>query len=218
MYNTILAAIASGASGLNEIATKTGEDTKKCAKYVKTMLDLRMLRKEVPLGEKAERNSLYSLSDNMFRFWYRFVPENMTNIEAGMGPIVLERRVLPAIPNYMGRVFEDACIQYIVRRNKNLSLPILFDEIGRWWGNNPMLRRQEGIDFIARTGDAAVFGECKWRNDPMGRDALDSPIAASRVLAKYRERHYMLFVLQVGFHRGAEGRSSAARKRGARGA
>ncbi|OPZ49997.1 MAG: Archaea bacterial proteins of unknown function [Firmicutes bacterium ADurb.BinA052] len=192
-YNSIIAAIASGASRLNEIATRTGEDSKKCAKYLKTMLDLRILKKEIPIGAKAERNSLYSVSDNMFRFWYRFVPENISNIQAGMGDIVMTRRVLPAIPDYMGRVFEDVCIQYMMRRNKSLSLPIMFDEIGRWWGNHPALKRQEEIDFIARTGDYAIFGECKWRTDPMGPGALDSLIAASWALPGYRDRHYMLF-------------------------
>ena len=192
-YNSIIAAIASGASRLSEIATRTGEDSKKCAKYLKTMLDLRILKKEIPIGAKAERNSLYSVSDNMFRFWYRFVPENISNIQAGMGDIVMTRRVLPAIPDYMGRVFEDVCIQYMMRRNKSLSLPIMFDEIGRWWGNHPALKRQEEIDFIARTGDYAIFGECKWRTDPMGPGALDSLIAASWAFPGYRDRHYMLF-------------------------
>jgi len=192
-YNSIIAAIASGASRMNEIAARTGEDGKKCAKYLKTMLDLHILKRETPIGAKGGRSSLYSISDNTLRFWYRFVAESISNIQAGMGDIVMARQVLPAISDYMGRVFEDVCMQYMMRRNKSLSLPIMFDEIGRWWGNHPALKRQEEIDFIARTGDSAIFGERKWRTDPMGPDALDSLITASWALPGYRDRHYMVF-------------------------
>jgi AAA+ ATPase superfamily predicted ATPase len=193
VYNSIVAAIAAGAGRLNEIATKTGEDSKKCAKYLKTLLDLRIVKRETPVGEKAGRKSTYSLSDNMFRFWYRFVFENISAIEAGLGDAVFDRRVLPAIPEYMGRVFEDVCMQYMIRRNRSMSLPIMFDQIGRWWGNNQVLKKQEEIDFIARSGQSAIFGECKWRNERMGSDSLARLINASLVPEQYHDRHYMLF-------------------------
>ncbi len=34
-------------------------------------------------GEKSSKKSVYSISDNMFRFWYRFVSENASVISKG---------------------------------------------------------------------------------------------------------------------------------------
>jgi len=193
VYNSLIAAIANGASRLNEIAGKAGEETNKSAKYIKTLMDLHILRRESPYGEEAGRKSIYSVADNMFRFWYRFVAPNVSNIESGMGEAVFEKRILPFLSDYMGRVFEDICRQYMSRRNKAQSLPVWVNGIGRWWGGNPQERRQEEIDIVAAAENSAIFGECKWRNEPAGREALESLVTRSLLLRRYAARRYMIF-------------------------
>ena len=76
IYTAIIAAIATGASRMSEISGKVGEDTNVCAMYLKNLINLGIVQKETPYGEKASRKSVYSIEDNMFRFWYRFVFEN----------------------------------------------------------------------------------------------------------------------------------------------
>lgn len=75
IYNAIITAIATGASRMAEISTKVGEDSNVCSTYLKNLIALGVIRKEVPYGEKTTRKTIYSIEDNMFRFWYRFVPE-----------------------------------------------------------------------------------------------------------------------------------------------
>ena len=192
-YNSIISAIASGAGRINEIATKTGEDSRKCSKYLNTLIDLHIVKKEYPVGMATGRNGIYGLHDNMFRFWYRFVPGNITNIEADMGRLVLERNVLPYMADYMGKIFEDICKQYMLRRNRQMSLFFTFDQIGRWWGNNPLKKRQEEIDLLAFSGTQAIFAECKWRNEPVGAGILQDLVEKSEPFACYQEKYYMLF-------------------------
>lgn len=193
VYNSIITAIANGASRLNEISTKTGEESKKCSKYIKSLIELHIVEKEYPLGFKAERNGIYKLKDNMFRFWYRFVPKNITNIESGMGEQVLNSRVMPTMTEYLVRVFEDICIQYLLRRNKALTLPFMFSTIGRWWGNNPKLKRQEEIDILAEYEENAIFGECKWKNEQVGLSVLNELMGKADILNQYKNKTFFLF-------------------------
>ena len=197
VYNTLIAAIAGGASKLNEISTKSGEENKKCSKYLRSLIDLHIVRKEHPYGVKAERNSVYALWDNMFRFWYRFIPQNVTNIESGLGNQVFESRIRPYLPAYIGRVFEDACRSYMRRQNGNQSLPFMFDGIGRWWGTNPETKAQEEIDIIADSGEKAVFGECKWSS--VGFGTLTELQRKSATFKRYSDKSYILFA-KTGFH------------------
>lgn len=74
LYNAIITAIAAGASRMSEISGKVGENTNICSAYVKNLMSLGIIEKEMPYGEKASRKAIYSIADNMFRFWYRFVP------------------------------------------------------------------------------------------------------------------------------------------------
>ena len=74
IYNSIISAIAGGASRSNEISTKVGLESGICAKYLRVLLELGILIKEMPVEEKAGRKTIYAIGDLFFRFWYRFVP------------------------------------------------------------------------------------------------------------------------------------------------
>ncbi len=192
IYNAIIKAIASGATKPNEIATKAGEGAKKVSKYLNTLISLHLVQKEVPVASDKARGGLYKLSDNMFRFWYRFVIDNNMNIEAGMKDYVYDERILPNMSDYMGHIFEDICIQYLCRKNKEFKLPFVFDRIGRWWGNNPIEKRQEEIDIVAYSGKTAIFGECKWK-DTVGTDVLTALSAKAKIFSQFNKKHYYLF-------------------------
>jgi AAA+ ATPase superfamily predicted ATPase len=192
IYNAIIKAIASGATKPNEIAAKAGEDSKKVSKYLNTLISLHLVQKEVPvIGGKA-RGGIYKLSDNMFRFWYRFVINNNMNIEAGMKDYVYTEKVSPNFSDYMGLIFEDICIQYLRRKNKEAALPFVFDNTGRWWGNNPIKKSQEEIDIIAYSGKSAIFGECKW-TDTVSADVLISLKDKAKMFGQFDKKYYYIF-------------------------
>ena len=60
VYNSVITAIAEGASRLNEIATKVGIESGLCSKYVRTLMELGIVRKETPMLEKeGKKRSIY---------------------------------------------------------------------------------------------------------------------------------------------------------------
>lgn len=68
MYNSIINAIAHGASKANEISTKTSLSSAVCNKYLKVLIDLGILKRETPITEKEGKKSIYLLADQFFRF------------------------------------------------------------------------------------------------------------------------------------------------------
>lgn len=110
VYNAIITAVATGSSRMSEIATKIGETTSVCSQYMKNLINLGLIRKETPYGEKESRKSIYAIADNMFRFWYRFIPENNSIISRGATELAY-KRIAPNLSDYMGRIFEEICMQ-----------------------------------------------------------------------------------------------------------
>jgi len=163
-YNVIIEAIASGASRLNEISTKCGLESNKCAKYLASLIALGLVSKEYPFGETAGKRSIYKLQDLMFRFWYRFVFPNMSAVVVGLGTEIFDNEVDGQLNTYMGLVFEDICKQWLFEMVKRKALPFFTGDLGRWWGTNPATRTQEEIDIMATRKDEALFAECKWQN------------------------------------------------------
>jgi AAA+ ATPase superfamily predicted ATPase len=190
-YNAILRAIATGSSKNAEIASKVSMESSACSAYLKNLIALGIVKKETPITEKSTRKTIYSLADNMFRFWYRFIPGQMALIQNGMAGKAYEL-VEKEFPSFMGRVFEDICREYLWRKNSVGALPVQFTEIGRWWGNDPFKRSEAEIDIIATDGEDAIFCECKWTNDLVALADLDMLNDRSRLL-RFRNKFLFLF-------------------------
>ena len=161
IYTAIITAIATGASRMSEISTKVGEDTNVCTSYIKNLMNLGIVQKETPYGEKNSRKTIYYIEDNMFRFWYRFVLDNNSVIMRGATDRVYKQRIEPYLSNYMGKVFEDICTQYLWKQLLEEKCPVEFNSLGRWWGNAPTEKKQAEIDIMGEQDkDTALFSEC----------------------------------------------------------
>lgn len=199
IYNAIITAIATGCSKMNEISNKVGENTSVCSTYIKNLITLGIVKKESPYGESASRKTIYSIEDNMFRFWYRFVPENTSIISRGASELAY-RRIAPELSSYMGGVFEEICKQYLWKLLLADQCPVNFSDLGRWWGTNPATKMQDEIDIMGTDKDAALFAECKWTNERVDLGVLETLIKRSEMF-KHKKKHFYLFA-KSGFTKG----------------
>ena len=205
IYNAVITAIATGSSKMNEISNKIDEDTSVCATYIKNLITLGIVKKESPYGEKSTRKTIYSIEDNMFRFWYRFVPENTSIISRGAVDLAYSR-IAPELSSYMGSVFEDICKQYLWKLLLEGKCAVNFTDLGRWWGANPKTKSQEEIDIMGTDKDTALFAECKWSNEKVDLGALETLVERS-TLFSYKKTHFYLFA-KTGFTKGCIDRAT----------
>lgn len=200
IYTAIITAIATGASRMADISTKVGEDTSVCTTYIKNLISLGIVQKETPYGEKASRKTIYSIADNMFRFWYRFVLENNSIIARGADDLAY-KRIEPYFTDYMGKVFEDISAQYLWKLLVSGKSPIEFTSLGRWWGNDPRTKSQTEIDIMGEHDkNSALFAECKWTNEKVDLGVLETLVQRSELFA-YKNVHLFLFA-KSGFTKG----------------
>lgn len=207
VYTAVITAIAEGATRMTEISTKVGEETSVCSGYLKSLINLGIVRKETPYGEKSSRKSIYNIEDNMFRFWYRFVLHNNSIIARGAADLAY-KRIEPHLSEYMGKVFEDICMQYLWKLALEGKCPIEFQDLGRWWGNDPLTRSQTEIDIMGEQDkNTALFAECKWTNEKIDVGVLDLLIKRSHIFS-YSNLHYYLFS-KSGFTQGCIEKANA---------
>ena len=173
IYNAIIKAIADGSSKMNDIKMKVGEESSVISKYLKTLIDLGIVKKETPVTEKPGKKTIYLLADNFFRFWYRFVPVNMSAIDSGRISKLYPHAVKQHLSDYMGLTFEKMCQDYLLYYSDNL--PIELCNIGQWWGTDPKKKKQVQIDIVGTPvqGNDYIIGSCKYRNEKIGVDELN---------------------------------------------
>lgn len=193
IYNAIITAIAQGASRINDIALKTGQENSVVSKYLGTLIDLGIVKKETPVTEKIGKKTIYELADSFFRFWYRFVPANMSAIDSGRIQKSYANTIKKNLPDYMGLTFEHMCRDYLLYYEKDI--PIELNQVGQWWGTDNKNKKQVQIDIIGTPveGDEYIIGSCKYRNEKIGLDELELIREYAQVFGKGKKYYYYIF-------------------------
>ena len=195
VYNSILEAISNGCNKICEIADRIHEEKSKCSKYMLTLQTLRLIEKCVPCTEsETSKKGIYEITDNYYKFWYRYIFTNH-NYYSMLGVELSCDEIMESINDYMGPVFEKICEQYLVRAARAKKLPFIPYKMGKWWGNNPLIKAQDDVDIIAfdKSGKKALFCECKFRNKPMPMEEYDDLLMAAQMFKHVEEKYFMFF-------------------------
>ena len=192
LYNAIIQAVAAGKTKLNEIHQFTQLDRATASVYLKNLCDLNIISRELPVSAPNSdvanvQRGLYRLSDNYFRFWYKFVFPNRSDLESNNAAFVWENDIKIHLNEFISETYEKICIDYLRKQNVNGNLPFRFKKIGRWWDKNTE------IDIVA-TGDKnrCIVGECKWRNEKISVAVL-TVLEAKATALKSQIQGYYLF-------------------------
>lgn len=199
-YNSIIAAIANGASRLNDIAMKTKIANTSIKSYLNNLMELEIVQRVVPateIGKGKTKKAIYQIRDGMFRFWYRFVPKRLSLIERGMSEVAWQG-IAAQLSDFLGPAFEKLAQDYLWDHYDAEKKP--FTALGNWWGTDKRTHQQVELDVLGYSADDpsfGIFGECKWKNEPISRDILEKLIFNSN-LFNYPVKYYYLFS-KVGF-------------------
>lgn len=193
VYNSVITAIAEGASHMNEISTKSGIESGPCSKYLSVLINLGIIKKETPMTEKPGKKTIYSIADPFFRFWYRFVPNNMSPIASGRIEKVYDKAVRAHLNDYMGLIFEKMCRDYLIYYADEPDFQLV--DIGQWWGTDSLEKKQVQIDLVGSTDhkNEYLIGSCKFRNEAIGVDELELLKKYASVFGKGKVYHYYIF-------------------------
>lgn len=201
IYNSVITAVAGGSSHANEIATKVGIESPICAKYLRVLLNLGILVKQTPVTENHGKKAVYAIGDNFFRFWYRFVPQNISTISAGKIDRIYDTVIKKHFSDYMGLIFEQMCREYLFLYADNV--PVVLSDVGQWWGTDAKEKKEVQIDIVGTPaeGNEYIIGSCKYRNTPIGIDELELLKHYAEVFGKGEKYHYYIFS-KSGFTKG----------------
>lgn len=194
-YFSIIKVIAAGNSKLSAIASILEVKQTSLTKYLKTLIDLDILEREVPVTvENPEKSKmgLYKIKDNYLRFWFAFIYPNRSFIESEHGDIVMEKILANLVSRHIAYVYEDVCRERMWALNAENCWPFHFMKIGRWWDAH----HEIDIAAIDPEGGHLILGECKFWQEPVGASVLrDLEAKAEHVEWRKKDRHvwYVLF-------------------------
>ena len=196
-YFSIIKTIAAGNCKLSAISAALEVKATGLTKYLKTLIDLDILEREVPATEEdpdKSKKGLYKIKDNYLRFWFAFIYPNRSFLESGQVKIVMDKIRKSLISSHIAFVYEDICREKMWEMNADGKWPFHFSRIGSYWDS----RTEIDIAAIDPDGNNLILGECKYHRDPIGPDvfyALENK--SQNVLWRNADRRtwYVLFSL-----------------------
>ena len=193
-YFSIIKTIASGNQKLSKIATTLELKQTGLTKYLKTLINLDILTREVPVTEDNPENSkrgLYKIKDNFMLFWFKFIFPNLSYIESGHAELAMKKIRTNFVDAHVSYVYEDVCIEKLWELSASDTWDFHFDKVGRWWNNNTE------IDIVAldQEGGRVIFGECKYWTNKVGVDVLRNLELKAKQVEWKREMRKDYFIL-----------------------
>lgn len=170
-YFSIIKSIANGNQKLRNLSSDLMIPQTSLTKYLKTLINLDILTREVPITEtkpEKSKKGLYKINDNYIKFWFKFIYPNISYLETNNIEFVLNKIKINFIDNHVSFVYEDICRDKMWDLNTENKLGFNFDKIGRWWDNS------DEIDIVAYNTNTKdiIFGECKYTKKLMDVDVL----------------------------------------------
>ncbi|MEK7167001.1 MAG: ATP-binding protein, partial [Patescibacteria group bacterium] len=159
-YFSVLEAIARGKTKRSEIVNITGILNNSLGIYLDELEKYyELIERRIPIFTNRHFSKLgsYNVSDNFFRFWFRYVSSQKATVESGNYKEALNF-TLKDLTNLEGFVFEQLIKELLVEKNKNEKFLFNFTQIGSFW-----TRKNNQIDIVcanAKTKEI-FFGECK---------------------------------------------------------
>ena len=198
-YFVILEALSLGKHKLSEIINETGFDKGTSSRYISILDSLQITKKEIPVTEKMpekSRKGIYTIDDNFFNFWFRFVFRNRSFLEENRITEVASR-VKEAMPQLLAENYEKVSGEILLDAVLDQKFPLEFETYGRWWDRN------EEIDLVAlnRRTNEILFSEVKWSNKPVGTNVYEGLKEKSRKVewGKKNRKEYFALFSRTGF-------------------
>jgi AAA+ ATPase superfamily predicted ATPase len=162
IYKSILSAIAQGNAKVAEIGSKVGIKASDLDRYLKVLIMLGIIKKEIPVTERKSKKTLYMIDDNFFQFYSMFFEPYRSDIEidnfSNLGDGLKKN-----FNSFVGKKFEK-----LVRTDVVKFCPFTVTRIGRWWGyhRENEERKELEIDIVALNEETKeiLFCECKWKD------------------------------------------------------
>ncbi|MFQ5620486.1 MAG: ATP-binding protein [Candidatus Nanoarchaeia archaeon] len=195
IYKSILLAIAQGNTKTAEIANKSGIKVQDIDRYLKVLISLGIIKREIPITENKSKRSIYIIDDNLFSFWFKFAEPYKSDLEINELDLAL-KNFKKKFTNYVGIQFEDIVKKEITRKTKIMEI----EKIGKWWGHHREKgeRKEIEIDCVGlnNTTKEILLAECKWKQNVDGKKELEKLKNKAQYIKwnkNKRKEHYAIF-------------------------
>lgn len=177
--NEVFGALAQGYSKYRDLLAQSHvSSAPTMVDVLDRLIRMELVQKQVPINDRLnKKKSSYHIIDGLSLFYYRYVFRYASQ-RTFLDPTVFYNRYIAEDfeTNYVPHAFEEVCRQFLIRKNRLGELPELFDEIGKYWYDNPATKTNGEFDVVTRDLRGYIFYEVEFRSTPISQAIIDEEI------------------------------------------
>jgi AAA+ ATPase superfamily predicted ATPase len=203
--NEVFEALAKGYSRFNDILSQSHvSSSPTLADVLERLIRMQVVEKRSPINDAGNRKKAgYYISDQLSRFYYRYVYRYASQLSVMDQEAFWNRYIQEDFESvYVPQAFETICRQYLIRQNRQGLLPEVFDQIGRYWYDDPESKTNGEFDVVTLDPKGYIFYEVKFRRDIVTRGLIAKEIEQVRRSGLQAYRYG--FFSRSGFEKGLE--------------
>ncbi len=177
--NEVFEALARGFNKYNDILSQSHVSSSPAlADVLEKLCKMQIVEKTAPINDMYNRKkSSYRICDNLSLFFYKYVFRYSSQMNIMDSDTFFDRYIAEDFENqYVPKAFEEICTQFLIRRNKNGMMEETFDQIGRYYYDNPNTRTNGEFDIVTHDKRGYISYEVKFRKKPLETSRIDEEI------------------------------------------
>ncbi len=119
----------------------------------------------------------YYISDNLSLFYYRYIFKYSSQMKI-MDPNIFYAKYIEKDfeQQYVPHIFERICKQYLIIKNKNGEIDLVFEKIGKYYYDNPIEHTNGEFDVVTEDEKGYFFYETKFRKNSITNTIIQNEI------------------------------------------
>lgn len=133
------------------------------------LMRMEVVEKQAPINDADNRRkSGYFIVDNLLLFYYRYIFRFLSQRNVLDEDVFYNRYINEDFETqYVPRIFENICKQYLIRQNRAGKIEPPFDKIGKYYYDDPKTRSNGEFDTVTDDPLGYIFYESKFRREPV---------------------------------------------------
>lgn len=146
------------------------------------LIRMEVVEKQAPINDvDNRRKSGYFIVDNLSLFYYRYIFRFLSQRNVLDEDVFYDRYINEDFETqYVPRIFENICKQYLIRQNRAGKIEPPFDKIGKYYYDDPKTRRNGEFDTVTEDPLGYIFYESKFRREPVSLAMIHEEIKQVR--------------------------------------
>ena len=146
-----------------------------------------------------KRKNSYFISDNLSLFYYRYIFKYLSQIKIMDSETFYNKYIEKDFEEqYVPYAFEKICMEYLIRQNKKGKIDPLFEQIGKYYYDNPKEHKNGEFDVVTYDPKGYVFYEVKFRKTAIDDKMIEEEIKQVNLTGLDCYKH--VFISRSGFN------------------